>query len=168
MPEGHDQILRELIAAFSADTGRGRSILRWYIAGEVRHLGEERRFLLFNFVATHIESDQRISEEYDELFRRKDNREVRREMMTWAEKIEAKGYDRGLEQGHRKGLEHGRREGEAALLLRMAERKFGQVSPEARGQIEKARPEQLLEWGERLVSARSLEETLDGSEPLRQ
>ena len=124
-----------------------------------RHLEEERRFLLFNFVATYIESDQGISEEYDELFRHEDNREVREEMMTWAEKIEAKGYTLGRQQG----LEHGRREGEATLLLRMAERKFGQISPEARQQIETARTEQLLAWGERLVTAESIEETLQES-----
>ena len=118
-----------------------------------RHLEEERRFLLFNFVATYIESDQRISEEYDELLRREDNREVREEMMTWAEKIEAKGYSMGHQAG--------RREGEAALLLRMAERRFGQVSSAARRRIEDARPEQLLAWGERLVTAQSLEEALE-------
>jgi flagellar biosynthesis/type III secretory pathway protein FliH len=134
-----------------------------------RHLEEERRFLLFNFVATYIESDQRISEEYDELLRREDNREVREEMMTWAEKIEAKGYSlghregrrEGRQEGRREGFQAGRQEGEAALLLRMAERKFGHVSSAARRRIEDARPEQLLAWGERLVTARSLEEALE-------
>ena len=97
-------------------------------------------------------------------------------MMTWAEKIEAKGYSLGHQEGHqeghregrreghregrREGFQAGRQEGEAALLLRMAERKFGRVSSAARRQIEEARPEQLLEWGERLVTAQSLEEML--------
>ena len=80
-------------------------------------------------------------------------------MMTWAEKIEARGYSLGHQEG--------RREGEAALLLRMAERKLGQVTPEARRRIEGAQPDQLLAWGERLMTAESLDETFRDREASR-
>ena len=56
------------------------------------------------------------------------------------------------------GREEGRREGEAALLLRQLERKFGALKSGIRQRIESAEADQLLEWGERLLTARSLAE----------
>ncbi len=143
-----------------------------------RGLDEERRFLLFNFVATYIESDQRKSDEYDELFHREDNRRVLEEMMTWAEKIEARGYDLGRQQareemktwaekiearGYTLGRQEGRQEGRR-LLLRQLAKKFGALSPAVQQRIEDAQPDQILEWGERLMSAQSLEETFGDDE----
>ena len=52
----------------------------------------------------------------------------------------------------------GRRKGGAELLLRQAERKFGPLGNHDRLRIELAPHERLLDWGERLVMARSLEE----------
>ncbi len=112
----------------------------------VRHLEEGQRFLLFNFVASYIESGRGISEEYEELFRQEDNREVHETMMTWAERR----------------LEEGRQQGEAALLARMVMRKFGPLSQGVQQTIESADAEQLLEWGDRFVTARSVEEIFDG------
>lgn len=54
--------------------------------------------------------------------------------------------------------EAGRRQGGAELLLRQAERKFGPLEKHDRLRIELAPHERLLDWGERLVMARSLEE----------
>ncbi len=61
---------------------------------------------------------------------------------------------KGLEEGRREG----RKEGEATLLLRMLERKFGAVEPAVRRRVQSAGAGQLLEWGERFVTAESLEE----------
>ena len=54
--------------------------------------------------------------------------------------------------------EAGRRQGGAELLLRQAERKFGPLAKHDRLRIELAPQERLLDWGERLVVARSLDE----------
>jgi len=54
--------------------------------------------------------------------------------------------------------EEGRRQGGAELLLRQTERKFGPLASHDRMRIELASAERLLDWGERLVIARSLEE----------
>jgi hypothetical protein len=54
--------------------------------------------------------------------------------------------------------EEGRRFGGAELLLRQTERKFGPLGSHDKMRIELATPERLLDWGERLVIARSLEE----------
>ena len=54
--------------------------------------------------------------------------------------------------------EAGRRTGGAELLLRQAERKFGPLGKHDRLRIELAPHERLLDWGERLVVARTLDE----------
>lgn len=54
--------------------------------------------------------------------------------------------------------ESGRKKGEAELLLRMLERKFGPLDEATRERIEAAEPEQLLDWGERFVTAARLAE----------
>ncbi len=70
-----------------------------------------------------------------------------------------KGWTRQwLEEGRREGRQEGRQEGEARLLLRQIERKFGELGERNRERIRLADAEQLLEWGERLVTAGSLAE----------
>lgn len=88
----------------------------------------------------------------------------------WLEEGRQKGLQQGLEQGLRKGLREGRRQGlregvqdgRAELLIRQLERKFGPLSPDARERIANASGERLLEWGERLLTARSLAEVFEG------
>jgi hypothetical protein len=57
-----------------------------------------------------------------------------------------------------KGFRNGRQRGEADLLLRLADRKFGGLDETQRARIQSADAEQLLEWGERLLSARRPED----------
>lgn len=64
--------------------------------------------------------------------------------------------DKYIEQG----LKQGERRGEAAMLLRLIERKFGPPSERVRTRITQADAETLLEWSERLLVAHSLDEVL--------
>ena len=77
-------------------------------------LAEDKRFRLFNFVATCIESGENPVDEYEAL-RRKANQEVANIMLTWADKIELqgieKGREEGIEKGREEGIEKGREEG---------------------------------------------------------
>ena len=70
-------------------------------------------------------------------------------MITWAEKMEARGYERGRRETR-------------ALLARQITRKFGPLSEWVQQTIESADAEQLLEWGDRFVTARTVEEVFDG------
>ena len=54
--------------------------------------------------------------------------------------------------------EEGRQEGEALLLLRLLERKFGRLDPQIRERVRIADADRLLNWGERLLSADRLED----------
>lgn len=50
-------------------------------------------------------------------------------------------------------IEQGQRQGEAAVLLRLLERKFGPPDSRIRAQVEQADAETLLEWSERILTA---------------
>lgn len=52
----------------------------------------------------------------------------------------------------------GRRQGEAAFLVRLLERRFGPLRTRDRERIDAADDERLLDWGERVLTARSLDE----------
>ena len=55
-------------------------------------------------------------------------------------------------------LGEGRVEGEAAMLLRLLERKFHPLPESARQRVASADAETLLVWGERVLDAKNLEE----------
>lgn len=78
-------------------------------------------------------------------------REFRREGLRAGEK-------KGLKIGLQKGLEEGRAEGRAEILLRFLERKFGPLAEEIRRRVQKANPELLIEWTDRAVTAKRLDE----------
>ncbi len=68
--------------------------------------------------------------------------------------------DRYHEEGRLKGRQEGRQEGEAALFLRLVERKFGPTGEAMRQRIAAADSETLLAWSERILTADDLEAVL--------
>ncbi len=88
--------------------------------------------MLFNCVVTYIESDQGSAQELEALLAEHGNQEVQDMFMTWAEKMEAKGYDRGRQELEG-ALNARRREFENALsemrelVLRTVKRRFSAV-----------------------------------------
>lgn len=62
------------------------------------------------------------------------------------------------EEGLREGREEGLQQGEAALLMRQLERRFGPLTTDVRERIAAAGSEQLLNWGDRILTAQSLEQ----------
>lgn len=74
------------------------------------------------------------------------------------EKGMQKGLQKGIQKGIQKGLRQGRREGEALLLSRLLIRKFGPIPDEVKHQLDGAEAEQLLRWGERVLTAETLEQ----------
>ena len=60
------------------------------------------------------------------------------------------------------GRKEGRKEGEATLLLRQLRRKFGQLDPAVEERVQSADANVLLEWGERVLTASTLDEVFDG------
>jgi hypothetical protein len=66
-----------------------------------------------------------------------------------------------LEKGRLLGRQEGRQEGEAALLIRQLERKFGSLDPQTCKRVEEADSEHLFEWGERVLTAERLEDVFE-------
>ena len=57
-------------------------------------------------------------------------------------------------------MQKGLQKGEATLLLRLIERRFGSVDEATRHRLQTADAETLLQWGDRLLSAASAVEVL--------
>jgi hypothetical protein len=77
---------------------------------------------------------------------------------TLFEKAMQEGHDKGLREGHDKGL----REGQVRVLVRLLELKFGTLSPSARRRVEHATLPTLSRWAERVLTAKSVRQVLDG------
>ena len=57
-------------------------------------------------------------------------------------------------------IEQGMQQGEARVLIRQLQHKFGPLPEAVRQRIEAADADTLLEWSERLLMARSLDEVV--------
>jgi flagellar biosynthesis/type III secretory pathway protein FliH len=78
----------------------------------------------------------------------------------WLQEGRHEGRLEGEQRGRREGEQRGRREGEAALLIRQLERRFGALPEWARDRIATGDAVALVEWGLRVLDARSLEDVL--------
>ena len=63
-----------------------------------------------------------------------------------------------IDRWNREIREEGRQEGEARLVLRQLRLKFGPLDPEIEDRVRTADADRLLEWGERVLTAESLQD----------
>jgi len=70
--------------------------------------------------------------------------------------------EEGREEGRQEGLQEGNREGEARFLLRQLRLKFGPLEPATEEGVRSADANRLLEWGDRVLTAESLQEVFRG------
>jgi len=141
------------LGSLDSRTELGLACLRRIAA--VRDLDEVRRFRLFNCVATYIELDTRATEEYETLLGQSENLEVQEMMMTWAEKMEAKGREEGLAEG-RKSVHD--------LVLRLLSQRFGTLPAGIKRRIEAiSSVQELTRLAESVLKVDSLEELELGS-----
>ncbi len=66
----------------------------------------------------------------------------------------------GVQQGMQQGLDQGTQQGEAGLLLRLMERKFGDLPESYRKKIQNADLEHLNSWSDRIFDAERVEDVL--------
>jgi hypothetical protein len=79
-------------------------------------------------------------------------------VVTLLDEIERKGERRG----ERKGKREGKREGRAQTLLEQLTARFGKVSAEVAARVKAADEAALARWAVRVLTARTMEEVLDG------
>jgi hypothetical protein len=65
-----------------------------------------------------------------------------------------------IDRWNREIREEGRQEGEARVVLRQLRLKFGPLDPETEDRVCSADADRLLEWGERILTAESLQDVL--------
>ena len=90
-------------------------------------------------------------------------------MLTQIDVTRLPSYQLGMEQGLKEGLEQGRQQareralaqGQARMLARQLRVRFGSLPPELQARLEAAPIERLDVWGERLLTAESLEAVFD-------
>ncbi len=78
--------------------------------------------------------------------------------IDWTAEWREEGWREGRLEGRREGEAEGQRKGEAKLLLRLLDKMYGPLAPAIQDRVRRAQANQLLEWGERLVTSGSLDE----------
>jgi hypothetical protein len=63
-----------------------------------------------------------------------------------------------IDRWNREIREEGRQEGEARVVLRLLRLKFGPLEPALEDRVRSADADRLLEWGERVLTAESLQQ----------
>jgi len=71
------------------------------------------------------------------------NRQEIEAMFTYSDLKQTRVYQEAREEGEQRGLKQGLAKGQATMLLRMLNRKFGQLTPRLRGRINKLSVKQL-------------------------
>jgi hypothetical protein len=67
-------------------------------------------------------------------------------------------FEKRLAERDRRLQVEAHREGEARVVLRQLERKFGPLDAPSREKIAAADPERLLDWADRILEARRLQD----------
>lgn len=62
------------------------------------------------------------------------------------------------EEGRQEGLQEGRQEEGARMVLRLLRLKFGSLESEVEDRVRSADADRLLEWGERVLTAKTLQD----------
>ena len=78
--------------------------------------------------------------------------------MPYITSVERIGMEKGIQQGIQKGIQQGKQLGAVDMLLRQIERRFGLPSDVVRERIDKADPTKLMQWSERILDARNLDD----------
>ena len=85
-------------------------------------------------------------------------RKLEKQAMTLAEQFRNEGRQEGIQQGMRQGIQRGALEGERTLLKRLLAKRFGLISTSYLKKIENADADNLLQWSENILEAKSIEE----------
>ena len=106
-----------------------------------------------------------LPEDLEEEFARELCEYEKEKIMQYVSSIERIGFKKGkqqgmqhgMRQGVQQGVQQGMQQGETTMLFRQMERKFGKVSEEVKRKIEVADSDTLLGWGEKILSASTID-----------
>ncbi len=107
----------------------------------------ERRLKYIDFIDIYAQLD-----EDERLIYQRDYAEEAKTMSAFAERF--------IQQGVQQGIQQGVQQGEARILLRQIAQRFGAIPDNTRQVIETADAETLLQWSDRILTARTLDEVI--------
>lgn len=112
---------------------------------------------LYTFIDWIIHLPEPLAIEYNnQVLKLEEQRKMA--YVTTAERL---GIEKGFQQGIQQGLEQGIEKGELYLLRRQLIRKFGELPLNFSKRLETAHADELLQMGDRILEANSLEEVFD-------
>jgi hypothetical protein len=135
-----------------ADVDKAARIASAAVAA-TRDLDDDRKQLYFDFVRAAL--SEAVTRSLDAM--RPANYEYQSD---FARKYFAEGKAEGQAEGRAEGKAEGQAEGSARLLLKLLQRKFGPLPESVIERVQSAEIEELDRWGERILSAQSLEDVL--------
>jgi flagellar biosynthesis/type III secretory pathway protein FliH len=83
---------------------------------------------------------------------------------TWTEEWKQQGVEQARREGRQEGRREGKHLGEASLLRRLLDRRFGPLPAWVDERLAQASDAELEQWADRVLECASLEEVLRGSE----
>ena len=122
-----------------------------------------QKLLLLNVIETYFKLTAEQNEKFSKLLEKKEYREVREMVVTWADEIAEKAHAKGLEKGLEAGREEGRQSGQLAgkreALLQQLITKFGPLPEHATSRLHSTESLDVLDvYLDRVLTAESLEE----------
>jgi hypothetical protein len=81
-------------------------------------------------------------------------------LVTRAEQWKRDWRQDGIQEGRREGFQAGLHKGEAALLLRLLERRFGALPDAVKDRVGAADISMLEDWGMRILDAATLDDVI--------
>jgi hypothetical protein len=145
-----------------------RYAARWRLTKLLYERGWRKRriidlFLVIRWLmALPVELERRLWLNIRRLERRHSVEWISPLEQLFIEKGQKRGVKLGLAQGRREGRQEGRqegrREGAAELLGRQLNRRFGALSPAVQNRLARASEEQLAQWSEAVLDARTLKQ----------
>ena len=114
---------------------------------------------MLNVIETYFKLTAEQEERFSKLLEKKEYREVREMVVTWADEIAEKAHAKGLEEGREEGRQSGQLAGKREALLQLLIAKFGPLPEHATSRLHSTESlDELVVYLDRVLTAESLEE----------
>ncbi|MFW5925093.1 MAG: Rpn family recombination-promoting nuclease/putative transposase [Myxococcota bacterium] len=124
------------------------------VLGARRGLGAQSAVLRYMHLVNDRVPPEKVAEQLGRLL----GEGTKEAYVTYGELLIQQGVEKGIE----KGIEQGIEKGERKLLRRQLERRFGTLAPHVIQRFETATEAELERWAERVLTATTLDEVLQG------
>jgi hypothetical protein len=149
-----------LLARQTHGKEEARYAAKWRLVRLLYDRGWHKRRIIDLFTVIHWLMPLPV--EWERRLRRNIRRLERRHSVEWLSEYDQLRLERrekrGIRIGRAEGRQEGRQEGAAEVLGRLLCRRFGALSPTVQKRLAKASPEQLAQWGEAVLDAKTLKQ----------